>query len=278
MSTESRKKPHVIVLGNEKGGTGKSTIAMHLIVYLLRLDFKVGSIDCDAHQGTLTRYFENRAAYIQKNGIELLLPDHHTIPRSTSSDFMEAEADEKLRTEEVFTKLQDCDFIIIDTPGSDTHLSRLVHSHADTLITPLNDSFVDLDVLVKVQDIDTKDTKPSTYAEIIWQQRKQRLMRDKVKIDWIVVRNRLSNIRARNKEDMLTLLKEMSGRLGYRMGSGFGERVIFRELFLLGITLLDLKETDTKVTLSHVAAKQELRDLVDSINLPILNERLQEAS
>ena len=278
MISENSNKPFVIVLGNEKGGTGKSTIAMHLIVNIMRLGFKVGSVDCDAHQGTLTRYYENRVAYIKNKGVDLPIPEHHTIQQSDLSDIKANESDERSRTEEVFAKLQACDLIIVDTPGNDTYLSRLVHSYADTLITPLNDSFVDLDVLIKITNLDSNEIIPSSYAELIWQHRKQKLVRDKVTLDWIVLRNRLSNIRARNKEEMWQLLQQISKRLGFRLGAGFGERVIFRELFLSGMTLLDLKDTKTSLTLSHVAARQELRELMRMIQLPMLEEKLKEAS
>jgi chromosome partitioning protein len=53
-------RPYVIVVGNEKGGSGKSTAAMHLIVALAKLDFKLGSIDLDARQSSLSRYIANR--------------------------------------------------------------------------------------------------------------------------------------------------------------------------------------------------------------------------
>jgi len=276
--SENSNGPYVIVLGNEKGGTGKSTISMHLIVNLMRLGFKVGSVDCDAHQGTLSRYFENRVSYVKKKGVDLQVPDHHVINRSEETDKNLANEDERKRTEEVFSKLKDCHFIIVDTPGNDTYLSRLVHSYADTLITPLNDSFVDLDVLVKVKDLDKSEIVPSAYSEMIWQQRKQKLVRDKVTVDWIVLRNRLSNIRARNKEEMWKLLQQISKRLGFRLGAGFGERVIFRELFLSGLTLLDLKDAKISLTLSHVAARQELRELMEMIQLPVLEEKWKEAS
>ena len=261
--------PYTIVLGNEKGGTGKSTAAMHVITSLLRNGYSVGTIDVDARQGTLTRYIENRRARKETTGEDLPMPDHVPIFKSTLSLVEEAEDQEKSQMNDVMAKFKDHDFIVIDTPGSDSYLSRLAHSYADTLITPLNDSFVDLDMLVRVQSNDLSILHPSTYSEMVWDQKKHRVIRDGGKIDWIVMRNRLSSIYSRNKEEMEKILSALSKRIGFRLVSGFGERVIFRELFLNGITLLDLKETNTAVSLSHIAAKQELKVLMDTIQLPV---------
>lgn len=266
--------PYTIVLGNEKGGTGKSTAAMHVITSLLRSGHSVATIDVDARQGTLTRYIENRRARKEATGEDLPMPDHVPIFKSTLPIVEEAEDQEKTKMNDVMSKFKGYDFLVIDTPGSDSYLSRLAHSYADTLITPLNDSFVDLDMLVRVQSDDLSILHPSTYSEMVWDQKKHRAIRDGGKVDWIVMRNRLSSIYSRNKEEMEKILSALSKRIGFRLVSGFGERVIFRELFLNGITLLDLKETNTAVSLSHIAAKQELKVLMDTIQLPM---RLQQA-
>ena len=270
-TASSLKKPHIIVLGNEKGGTGKSTISMHLIVHLMRLGYKVGSLDADARQGTLTRYLENRQNSIDKIHKNLPISEHIPLTRTTFDTREEAEANERKRFENCLAKLADKDFIVIDTPGTDNFLSRLVHSHADTLITPLNDSLIDFDMLGRV-NFDRQIEKPSTYAEMIWDQRKHRLMRDGGKIDWIVLRNRLSNLMARNKEEMQNLLNLLSQRIKFRLAAGFSERVIFRELFLSGLTLLDLPDIGVPLNISHVAARQELRDLIQVLGLPMTAE------
>lgn len=271
------QKPYIIVLGNEKGGTGKSTLSMHIITHLLQLQFKVGSIDVDARQGTLTRYIENRCHTVKTKGIDLLLSQHYSLFKSTHENQSEAEADETERFSKIIHDLSACDFIVIDTPGSDSFLSRLAHSYAHTLITPLNDSFIDLDMLARGDSGDV--FKPSTYSEMVWDQKKRRLMRgDRTVFDWIVVRNRLSHLNAHNKEEMRKTLIKLSDRLGFRAGEGFGERVIFRALFLSGITLLDLNDMGVDLSLSHVAAKQELRVLLELLRLPVLNERLKCAS
>lgn len=271
------KKPYVIVLGNEKGGTGKSTTAMHVMTALLRLGYKVGSIDIDARQGTLSRYLENRKTFAENYDIDLPMPEHVRLRRSQADSVQTAEAEDKVAFEKAIGELKGCDFVVIDTPGHDLYLSRLAHSYADTLITPLNDSFVDLDVLAHLKSDSLELDRPSIYADWVWEQKKHRAVRDRGSINWIVLRNRLSHIHAHNKEKMEQVLKSLSKRLAFQEVSGFSERVIFRELFLSGLTLLDLQDVGRPLSLSHVAAKQELRNLMNQIQFPELEKKVQEA-
>jgi len=258
------RKSKVIVLGNEKGGTGKSTVAMHLLVAMLRQGLKVGSIDLDARQATLTRYVENRRKR-DPDGARLSHSDHRAVPPS---------ADPEQDAETFRAHLADltarCDVVVVDTPGSDHPLSRLGHSFADLLVTPLNDSFIDLDLLASVDGDSLKIVRPGPYAEMVWDTRKARAMRgEPASFEWYVLRNRLSTLDARNKREMERLLDALSKRVGFRMLDGLNERVIYRELFLQGLTLLDLGGEDQGVamTLSHVAARQELRTLIDAMGL-----------
>lgn len=274
----AQKDPFIIVIGNEKGGTGKSTISMHLIVHLLRLGFTVGSIDIDARQGTLTRYIENRLNFNKTKELNLPISRHHPILRSTATTTEEAEADEHKRFTATLESLADKDFIVIDTPGTDNYLSRLAHSFADLLITPLNDSFVDMDMLARVDSETGQITRPSTYCEMVWEQKKQRAMRGLKAFDWLVLRNRLSSIHAKNKLEMRNALEQLAKRVGFRVISGFSERVIFRSLFPKGLTLLDLADAQIDMTLAHAAARQELRQLIQALQLPEVTQRLAMAS
>lgn len=269
------KKPYVIVLGNEKGGTGKSTTAMHIISSLLHMGFKVASIDIDARQGTLSRYIDNRRRYAKNNNVDLPLSEHFPLLKSSDDSVQRGSEEDKAKFERLMATLGSYDFIVVDTPGHDSYLSRLAHSYADTLITPINDSFVDLDVLVELNPDSMKLEKPSIYADWVWEQKKNRAVRDRGTIDWIVLRNRLSSIHAHNKQKMEEVLSALSKRLAFRTNQGFSERVIFRELFLQGLTLLDLKLVGVPLQLSHVAAKQELRDLINSINSPAIQQKIQ---
>ena len=258
-------KPYIIVLGNEKGGTGKSTLAMHIAAYLLNNGLKVGTIDVDASQGTFTQYLEHR-----KNASSVTLPKHIAIFGNNGNDREKARSLDEESFNSTLDQLVDYDFIVIDTPGNDTHLSRLAHSYANTLITPLNDSFVDLDVLVKVSDSDMKTLRPSIYAEMVWNQRKERAKRGEKPIDWIVIRNRLTTLYTKNRRDINVVLEALSKRIGFRLAIGFCERVIFKELFLSGLTLLDLEKSSIQLNISHVAARQELRELIAFMKLPNL--------
>jgi len=268
------KRPHMIVLGNEKGGSGKSTTAMHIVVALLREGFRVGTIDLDARQKSLTRYIENRRSYNTEKKLQLPMPVEKVVPRSALRVSDDAELDEKNRFEAAYLELMtEVDAIVVDCPGSDTFLSRLAHTAADTLVTPVNDSFVDLDLLARV-NADTHEVEgPSLYAEMVWKARQRRAMADGGKIDWVVLRNRVGSLHAKNKERVEAVLNNLSKRVGMRHIPGLGERVIYRELFLRGLTLMDLKEAgglDGKgMSLSNVAARQEVRRLVDSLALPL---------
>ncbi|HUX80547.1 MAG TPA: division plane positioning ATPase MipZ [Alphaproteobacteria bacterium] len=262
------QKPYIIVLGNEKGGTGKSTVSMHVIVSLLRMGFSVGSIDVDARQGTLTRYTENRKTTSDTMNKPLPLSTHIPLLLSNKSLKEEATKEDQQNLEEAISKLASNRFIVIDTPGSDSSLSRAAHAIADTLITPLNDSFIDLDMLVRLKSDSLDILRPSTYAEMVWEQKKRRAIRDQGSIEWYVLRNRLSSINARNKEQMEDVIQALAKRIGFHYIPGFGERVIFRELFLKGITVLDLEDCKIPITLSHVSAKQELRNLIHRLQLP----------
>ncbi|MGH1420651.1 MAG: division plane positioning ATPase MipZ [Hyphomonas sp.] len=263
----------VIVVGNEKGGAGKSTVSMHLSVALMRMGKKVGIIDLDVRQRTLTRYLENRLRWMQSTDAKLPMPEIVRVDASTLRDLDEAEAEETERLSTSIQRLkQACDFVLIDAPGGNTFLSRTAHVHADTLITPLNDSFVDFDLLGDVNPQTLEVLRPSFYSEMVWSCRKKKAHDSRKPIDWIVMRNRMSPLAARNKERVGEALKNLSKRIGFRLAPGLSERVIYRELFPAGLTLLDLTEKGSNVsfTMSHVAARQEMRDLLIVLRLPEL--------
>jgi len=270
-----KKRPHIIVLGNEKGGSGKSTTAMHVVVSLLRQGKKVAAIDLDSRQRSLTRYLENRREWCERNNIDLPFPKAFVAERSDLNNVEEAQAKERETFEAILDTVSNFDFIVIDSPGSDTYLSRVGHSVADTLITPLNDSFVDFDLLAEI-DPDSFEVKaPSLYSELVWESRKNRAMNERASIDWIVLRNRISSFDAKNERRLGEVLSALAPRIGFRIAPGFGERVIFRELFPSGKTLMDLAEGNPgfRMSMSHVAARQEVRDLMTTLKLPGFGEQ-----
>jgi len=267
---------HVIVLGNEKGGSGKTTISIHIIVALLKLGFKVGSIDIDARQQSTARYIQNREKTAKTRNIFLSSPKSFVVARSNKDTIKDGEQDEREKFDKVFYELSsDCDFIVVDSPGNDTYLSRYAHSFADTVVTPINDSFIDLDVLAKI-DGETLDVqRPSIYSEMLWQQKMQKMRRNGGTMDWVVLRNRLPAIHSNNRKKMEGVLNVLSKRIGFRVASAFGERVIYRELFLQGLTVLDTLDMPDEFnpTMSHVSARQEIRNLIDVLQLPQLQKK-----
>lgn len=173
------------------------------------------------------------------------------------------------------------DFIVIDTSGHDRYLMRLAHSMADTLITPLNDRFVDFDVLVTVDPVTFAVTGTSVFSNMVAEARRQRRVVVHATIDWIVVRNRLSMLGSRNKRLVGEGLQELSLRLGFRAVDGFAERVIFREFYPRGLTALDNLDEDTLGTrpnMSHLAARQEVETLLKSLKLPIDERGMRRAA
>jgi chromosome partitioning protein len=271
---EPRQRVHVIVFGNEKGGTGKTTTAMHIAVAIARTGRKVAAIDLDGRQRSFARYIENRAAFVERTGRSLPVPDVQVVERSKGPK-TDADADEGARLNEALARAREtADFIVIDTPGNDTTLSRLGHAAADTLVTPMNDSFLDFDLLAKF-DPDSLDIKgPSLYSEFVWDCRKRRLMAHRSNLDWVVMRNRVSSIEMRNKRKVATALEQLSSRVSCRVAPGFSDRVIYRELFPLGLTMLDLpvKGLAMPLTMSHLAARQEVRELLTALRLPGLDK------
>lgn len=261
----------VIVLGNEKGGTGKSTTAVHVAVALAHAGFRVGALDLDSRQRTFARYIENRVAFAAKRGLDLPTPETVVI----ADDTPERDREQLIAQVAAFARSKDA--IVIDTPGRDSVLGRTAMGIADTLITPLNDSFVDFDLIGQVDPETFKVKRPSFYAELVWDARKARAKVDGGSVDWVVLRNRLSTLEARNRKRVGGALDELSKRIGFRVIPGMSERVIYRELFPKGLTLLDTGVIE-EVSMSHVAARAELRELIGSLNLPMWDSAKQAAA
>lgn len=267
---------HVIVFGNEKGGTGKTTAAMHVTIALARLGKKVAAIDLDSRQRSFHRQLENREAYRAKSGTQIGMPEAFVVARSTNKSLDAGAEEEATRLAEILADVEArCDFVVIDTPGADTLLSRAGHAAANTLVTPMNDSFVDFDLLARIDPANFEIKGPSLYADFVWDCRKKRLLARKPALDWVVMRNRVPSTEARNKRRVGTALETLAERIGFRVAPGFGERVIFRELFPFGLTMLDLPQPalGISMSMSHVAARQEVRELIGALKLPELGAK-----
>ncbi|WP_246018263.1 division plane positioning ATPase MipZ [Pelagibacterium montanilacus] len=262
---------HVIVLGNEKGGSGKSTTAFHLAVHLLYAGFRVATIDCDSRQQTLTRYVRNRRKWASLGELDIPHSIHVHLPLADTDSAQEANRIAFAMFRDAVGQVEDvADFIVVDTPGFDTHLTRLSHSLADTLVTPLNDSLIDLDVLANFDD-ERELASLSHYTRLVQRARRERLSVDGRSIDWVLMRNRISMLNSRNTRMVLGGIERIAERVGCRVADGIAERVIFRALFPLGMTVLDPLSEETLgsvPSMSHVTARQEYRKLVDALHLP----------
>ena len=254
-------KAHRIVFANEKGGTGKSTTAVHVAVALAYLGARVAAIDLDPRQRTMHRYIENRLSTLEKRRLTLPTPDCEVFRAETTEELLASIG----RLEAT------CDFLVIDNPGRDDPFARIAVENADTLVTPMNDSFVDFDLIGQVDAETFKVRKLSFFAELVWEARLKRsrmtIEQQRPEMDWIVVRNRTGHVEARNMARLQKALTEMSKRVGFRVAHGLSERVIYRELFPSGLTLLDKGHLGELGT-SHLVARQELRALVKALALP----------
>lgn len=263
--------PAVIVVGNEKGGAGKSTLAIHIACGLLHAGRRVAIIDLDLRQRSMSKFFANRAGWMAGN--------NQTLPMPVEPDLGDGKALAKADEQEQLARFTsamvqaraDADVILIDTPGGDTLLSRTAHGLADQIVTPMNDSFVDFDLLGQIDPVTLELLKPSIYSESVWEARKHRAITEgrQATIDWIVVVNRMAVAAARNRQRLEDRMEKLSRRVGFRIGPGLRDRVIYRELFPFGLTVADLSNEvrPVAVSLAHVAARQEMRNLMLALGL-----------
>jgi chromosome partitioning protein len=267
---------YVVVLGSEKGGSGKSTAAMHIAVALMQTGQRVATIDLDGRQQSLTRYINNRGAWARRTGLDIKTPAHTCVKLGETMHIGDNEAAECQQFMDVVSAVEHSfDFIVIDTPGSDSYLMRLAHSMADTLVTPINDSFLDFDMLGTVDAATYSVTGEGHYARMVRDIRRQRRQFDGATVDWLVVRNRISTIVSRNKRMVAAGLNELSFQFGFRSVDGFTEREVYREFFPRGLTVLDGLDPagiGTDPSLDQVAARKEVTSLLLQLNLP-LDER-----
>jgi chromosome partitioning protein len=259
----------VIVVGNEKGGSGKSTVALHIAIALMKSGQRVATIDLDARQKSLTHFIENRRAWSRRGARALEIPDHFCFGKMQYPSPDDEAAGCKALDGAVDRLRREFGVIVIDTPGHDNYLMRAAHSLADTLVTPLNDSFVDLDVLGSVDPETFAVTGTSHYSQMVQAARRQRRA-DLGATDWIVLRNRLSTLGSRNKRLVGQGLQQLSRWLDFRCLDGLAERMIFRELYPRGLTAVDEIDEITlgaRPTLSHVTARLEMQNLLSAILL-----------
>src|SRR6188508_1334840 len=172
---ENKQSAHVVVLGNEKGGSGKSTTALHIAVALMKAGQRVATIDLDSRQQSFTHYVRNRRDWVERSRVKLEIPTHYCVARGEGVSLDANEQQEFSNFSQAISAIEhNHDVVVIDTPGNDTYLMRLAHSMADTLVTPLNDSFIDFDVLGQIDAATFSVTGESHYSEMVREARRQR--------------------------------------------------------------------------------------------------------
>jgi chromosome partitioning protein len=294
--------PHVVVIGNQKGGSGKSTFAMHIIVALLKVGKRVASFDLDLNQLTLTRYLGNRHEWGREHGQKLELPDHYPVTeevvyargrnhgadlrqfisqfkktaRAHKDDLIDSNAlSHSADLRRFISQLKEIgrarkhDFIIVDTPGGVQHLSLIAHGMADTLITPINDSLFDLDVLIAMERSDL-EPRPSVYAKTVQHALEARRKVSGRATDWIVVRNRLESIESNNERQITRVLDVIQRTLGFRIARGLLDRPVYREFFAAGLAVFDLAEgfkSTAEINRAILLARLEVQNLIRETGL-----------
>jgi chromosome partitioning protein len=221
----------------------------------------------------MTRFFENRRSWSTSARWQIEHPTHRALPRGELADARANEALEFATFADAIGAVEhDYEFVVIDTPAADSYLMRLAHSLADTLVSPINDSYVDIDVFSRVQHDRSQRGAISQYAELVREARRKRRIVDNGMIDWVVVRNRIASIASHNARQIAVSVGRLAHELRFRVADGLHDRVIFRELFPIGLTALDPIEQGADqgaLTSSQLAARREIESLVSSLELPL---------
>lgn len=265
MTDIPQKKAHIITVSNEKGGTGKSTISMHLAVKLMQEGFSVLTFDLDGRQGSLSRYIENRGRYCEEKGIEL--PTPACIRVSPEDNYYLVPQSRERLAKQIYENAMKYDAIIIDTPGNKNYLFEEAHKYTDTVITPITDSLIDLNVLADIDLNEDRVRMPGHYSNFIWDTKKYLAAQGKAYLNWIVVGNKTSPYNSKNKALVFSYLERLAKLYGFRFNEGLKDRVIYKELFLDGLTVLDMQHESLKMkmSISHIAAKREIKNLAEFI-------------
>jgi chromosome partitioning protein len=190
--------------------------------------------------------------------------------RGETNDVRANEAHEfALFAEAIGAVEHDYEFVVIDTPANDSYLMRLAHSLADTLVSPLNDSFVDVDVFSRVHHDRSQRGAVAQYADLVMEARRKRRIVDNGIIDWVMVRNRIATIASNNARQVALSVSRLASELRFRVADGLHDRVIFRELFPIGLTALDpIEDAGAGLSSSQAAARREIESLVEALDLP----------
>ena len=256
IAARPRPPARIITVANEKGGVGKSTVAFHLAVALADTGHKVLAVDLDRRQQSLTRAFTNRGGTAKRLGVRLPLPRHVLLQNQSGAGLCQ----------ELSRTAWDCDFVVIDAAGHDSPIARRAVALADLLVSPVNSSFVDLDLFGKFHAVSNKLLGPGCFAAMVTELRAARLEAGLPALDWLVLQNRKRCDNSRNRGKIDRALGRLAAQLDFRLGSGLAERVAYRELFPLGLTHIDLRRIP-EFARAKVAVAGEVMHLLDELEL-----------
>ena len=253
----SQRRGHIIVFANEKGGVGKSTTAFHTCIALCNAGESVAALDVDLRQLTLHRALWARQESERDFGVSLPTPEQIMLVQQN-----ENELETKLQMARIHHS-----FIIIDVGGHDSPIARRAIFMADTIVTPVNDSFIDLDMLGRI-DPRTGDLKIlGNFARLVEHLKEPGVALRPKALDWVVLQNRSRNFATRNERKVLEALEKIAPVAGFRLVPGLRERVTYRELFPMGLTLFDLEAIPGLGKLQP-NAREEIWAMLRALNLP----------
>lgn len=256
IAARPRSQARVIAVANEKGGVGKSTVAFHLAVALADTGHKVLAIDLDRRQQTLTRALTARAGTARRLGVRLPLPRQVLLMQQSGA----------MLCQEIARAGWDCDFVVIDAAGHDSPIARRAIAIADLLVSPVNSSFVDLDLIGRFHPVTNRLLGPGCFAAMIAELREAREAARMPALDWLVLQNRRRRDNSHNQGKVERALRRLAPQLGFRIGAGLQERVAYRELFPLGLTHIDLRRIP-EFARAKVAVAGEVTGLLDDLEL-----------
>jgi chromosome partitioning protein len=255
---EAWKRPrpgaHVIVFANEKGGVGKSTLSFHCAVGLVHSGARVLAIDADSRQRSLSQTLDLRSGTATALKADLPCPRHVVLDQQGSAHLCQ----------EMLRLGSDADFIVIDLPGFDSVTARAAMSIANTLVTPVGNSTFDIMALGKLDPVTRALVAPGYFSTLVGAIRKERSTFDPAPLDWLVFKNRTRSGDRRLEVQIDDALAQMAGPMGFRIGSGLAERIVYRDLLCYGLTYLDL---DRIPGLGRRRSEIE-RQIVDMLALP----------
>tara|TARA_B100001179_G_scaffold232692_1_gene226628 strand:- start:445 stop:1419 length:975 start_codon:yes stop_codon:yes gene_type:complete len=250
--------PHVVTFANEKGGVGKSTLAFHVAIALAHAGARVVAIDLDRRQRTLERGLTYRSGTAGNLGIALPTPQYSVLDQPGTAALYHT-----------INRLGgDADFVILDAAGADSPVFRRVIALADTLVTPVNASFLDLELLGRLNPVSGVPEQAGCFGQTVAALREEKLSREMGRIEWVVVKNRVRTSEKRHIGRVDDALQRLSISHDFRIGQGLSERVAFRELFQFGLTHLDLELIPDMIR-PQSSSRDEVAGLIDDLGFKV---------